>query len=58
VLWYDQAGFTSVLFTQWIALGIVGLTAFVLMSVPLWLSLNIAYGTRPLTVRLSEGAER
>jgi len=58
VLWYDQAGFTSVLFTQWIALGIVGSTAFVLMSVPLWLSLNIAYGTRPLTVRLSEGAER
>jgi len=58
VLWYDQAGFTSVLFTQWIALGAIGVAAFVLMSVPLWLSLNIAYRTRPLTVRLSEGAER
>ena len=58
VLWYDQAGFTSVLYTQWIALGIIGVSAFFLMSVPLWLSLNIAYRTRPLTVRLSEGAER
>lgn len=58
VLWYDQAGFTSVLFTQWIALGIIGVSAFFLMSIPLWLSLNIAYRTRPLTVRLSEGAER
>ncbi len=58
VLWYDQAGFTSVLFTQWIALGIIGVSAFFLMAVPLWLSLNIAYRTRPLTVRLSEGAER
>ena len=58
VLWYDQAGFTSVLYTQWIALGIIGVAAFFLMSVPLWLSLNIAYRTRPLTVRLSEGAER
>jgi uncharacterized membrane protein (UPF0182 family) len=58
VLWYDQAGFTSVLYTQWIALGIIGVSSFFLMSVLLWLSLNIAYRTRPLTVRLSEGAER
>jgi uncharacterized membrane protein (UPF0182 family) len=58
VLWYDQVGFSSVLFTQWIALGTIGVVAFVLMSVPLWLTLNIAYRTRPLTVRLSEGAER
>ena len=28
VLWYDQAGFTSVLYTQWIALGIIGVSAF------------------------------
>lgn len=58
VLWFDQAGFTSVLFTQWIALVTVGVAAFFLVAVPLWLSLNIAYRTRPLTVRLSEGAER
>jgi uncharacterized membrane protein (UPF0182 family) len=58
VLWYDQAGFTSGLYTQWIAGGIIGVSSFFLMSVLLWLSLNIAYRTRPLTVRLSEGAER
>lgn len=58
VLWYDQVGFSSVLYTQWIALGIIGVSAFFLMAIPLWLSLNIAYRTRPLTVRLSEGAER
>lgn len=58
VLWFDQTGFTKVLYTQWISLGAIGLAAFVLMAVPLWLSLNIAYRTRPLSVRLSDGAER
>lgn len=58
VLWFEQTGFSKVLFTQWIALGAIGAFAFVLMAVPLWLSLNIAYRTRPLSVRLSEGAER
>jgi uncharacterized membrane protein (UPF0182 family) len=58
VLWFDQVGFSSVLFTQWIALAAIGAIAFVVMAVPLWLSMAIAYRTRPLTVRLSEGAER
>lgn len=58
VLWYEQTGFTSVLYTQWIALVGIGAVAFVLMAVPVWLSLNLAYRLRPLTVRLSEGAER
>ena len=58
VLWYDQVGFTEVLYTQWIALGSIGAAAFVLMAIPAWLSMTIAYRTRPLTVRLSEGAER
>ena len=58
VLWFNQTGFTEVLVTQWVALASIGLSAFVVMAVPLWLSLNIAYRTRPLSVRLSEGAER
>ena len=58
VLWYQQVGFAEVLYTQWIALGSIGVAAFVLMAVPMWLSMTIAYRTRPLTVRLSEGAER
>ena len=58
VLWYQQVGFTEVLYTQWIALGSIGAAAFFLMAIPAWLSMAIAYRTRPLTVRLSEGAER
>ncbi len=58
VLWFTQVGFTSVLFTQWIALAAIGVASFLLMAVPLWLSMSIAYRLRPLSVRLSEGAER
>lgn len=58
VLWYDQTGYSTVLYTQWIAMAVVGAGAFLLMAVPLWLSVFLAHRLRPLSVRLSEGAER
>jgi uncharacterized membrane protein (UPF0182 family) len=58
VLWFNQAGFTEVLLTQWVALAAIGVAGFVLMALPVWLSLTLAYRLRPLAVRLSEGAER
>ncbi len=58
VLWYQQTGYASVLYTEWGALAAIGAGGFVVMALPVWLSLNLVYRLRPLSVRLSEGAER
>lgn len=58
VLWFQQTGFESVLFTQWIAMAAVGVIAFVLTAGTAWLTLWVSYKFRPLTARLSESAER
>ncbi|MEY4476873.1 MAG: hypothetical protein RJA31_377, partial [Actinomycetota bacterium] len=58
VLWFQQTGFESVLFTQWFAMAGVAAAAFVLTAGTAWLTLWLAYKFRPLTARLSESAER
>lgn len=58
ILWFQQSGFESVLFTQWIAMAVVGVAAFVLTAGTAWLTLWLAYKFRPLTARLSESANR
>ncbi len=58
VLWFQQTGFDTVLFTQWGAMLAIGAVGFVGMAVPVWLSMWVAFRMRPMTVRLSEGAER
>ncbi len=58
VLWYQQTGFDEVLFTQWGSMLAIGALGFVGMAVPVWFSMWIAFRMRPLTARLSEGAER
>ena len=58
VLWYNQIGFGSVLFTQWAAvLGFFAL-GFVAMAVPVWLSIEIAYRRRPVYARLNSNLDR
>lgn len=58
VLWYDQLGFLPVLTTQWIAAGAMFLVGFLGMAVPLFLSIDIAYRTRPVYARLTAQLDR
>ena len=58
VLWFDQTGFQSVLFTQWFAMAGVGAAVFVGTAGLAWLNLWLAYRFRPLAVRLTDSAER
>ena len=58
VLWFQQTGFESVLFTQWFAMAAVGVAAFVVTAGTAWLTLWLAYKFRPLSARLSASAER
>ncbi|MFM6967395.1 MAG: UPF0182 family protein [Microbacteriaceae bacterium] len=58
VLWFQQSGFESVLFTQWIAMAAVAAAAFAVTAGTAWLTLWLSYKSRPLSARLSESAER
>jgi len=58
VLWFQQTGYESVLYTRWVSMAIVGAAAFVLTAGTAWLTLWLSYKLRPLTARLSESAER
>ncbi|MEN9740586.1 MAG: hypothetical protein RLZ72_852 [Actinomycetota bacterium] len=58
VLWYQQSGYQSVLFTQWFAMGGVAIVTFVFTVAVTWLALWLGYKFRPLTARLTESAER
>jgi uncharacterized membrane protein (UPF0182 family) len=58
VLWFQQTGYQSVLFTQWIAMAGVGAAGFLVTAGTAWLTLWLSYKFRPLTARLSESAER
>ena len=58
ILWFQQTGFESVLFTQWFAMAAVGVAAFAVTAGTAWLTLWLAYKFRPLSARLSASAER
>lgn len=54
VLWYDQLGFSAVLYTQWIATAVMFLVGFIGMAVPIFLVLQLAYRNRPVYAKLSQ----
>lgn len=58
ILWYDQLGFLNVLTTRWIATGGMFLVGFLAMFLPVWLSLQLAYRTRPMYAKLSSQLDR
>lgn len=58
ILWYQQTGFESVLFTQWFAMGGLALASFAVTAASVWAAMWFAYRLRPLSVRLSSSAER
>jgi uncharacterized protein len=58
VLWFQQLGFLNVLTTQWYASAAFFVGGFVAMAVPVWLSIQIAYRSRPVYARLNSQLDR
>ncbi|MDF1479550.1 UPF0182 family protein [Leifsonia sp. H3M29-4] len=58
VLWFDQLGFLNVLTTQWVAGGVMFLIGFVAMALPVWVSIEIAFRSRPVYAKLNSQLDR
>lgn len=58
VLWFDQVGFLNVLTTQWVASGVLFVIGFLGMAIPVWLSIQIAYRSRPVYAKLNAQLDR
>ncbi len=58
VLWYDQLGFQSVLFTQWGSVAALFAIGFLTMAVPVFVSLFLAYRFRPVYARSAAQIDR
>ncbi|QEO10883.1 UPF0182 family protein [Protaetiibacter larvae] len=58
VLWYDQLGFLPVLTTQWYAVVAMFLVGFVATGLVLWLSIFLAFRSRPLYQKLNSQLDR
>ncbi|MGN6502906.1 MAG: UPF0182 family membrane protein [Pseudolysinimonas sp.] len=58
VLWFDQLGFLEVLTTQWASLAAMFAVGFVAMALVVWLSIAIAYRSRPVYVKLNSQLDR
>lgn len=52
-LWFDQLGFTGVLWTQWTARVVMFVVGFLAMAVPVFVAIQLAYRLRPVYARLS-----
>ncbi len=48
VLWFRQIGASQVFRSMWLARGLTFLIGFVVMAVPVWLSLHLAFKHRPV----------
>lgn len=53
VLWFDQLGYVSVLWTQWGWGASMFAVGFIATSVPVWISLRLAYRSRPVYAQFS-----
>ena len=58
VLWFDQLGFLNTLTTQWTATAAMFLVGFFGMAIPVWLSIEIAFRSRPVYARLNSQLDR
>jgi uncharacterized membrane protein (UPF0182 family) len=58
VLWYDQLGYLNVLTTQWLAGAVMFIVGFLGMAVPVWLSIEIAFRSRPVYAKLNSQLDR
>ena len=48
ILWFKQVGASQVFRTMWITRGLTFLAGFIVMAVPVWISLHLAYRHRPV----------
>ena len=58
VLWFSQLGYLSVLTTQWIAGGVMFFIGFFAMAVPVWISIVVAFRSRPVYAKLNSQLDR
>lgn len=58
VLWFQQLGYFSVFVTQWSARIGLFVAGFLVMALPIWGSLAIAYRTRPVYAKLNAQLDR
>ena len=58
VLWYQQLGFVEVLATEWVSRIVLFLIGFVAMALPVWVSIQVAYRTRPVYAKLNSQLDR
>lgn len=54
VLWYDQLGYANVLFTRWIAAGVMFLLGLLAVAVPAFVTISLAWRNRPTYAKLSQ----
>lgn len=57
-LWFDQLGFTGVLTTQWFAFAAMFVVGFLSMAVVVWLSIFLAFRSRPVYAKLNAQLDR
>lgn len=58
ILWFDQLGYLNVLTTRWFATAGMFAVGFLGMFLPVWISLEIAYRSRPVYAKLSSQLDR
>jgi uncharacterized protein len=58
ILWFDQLGFLQVLQTRWVSMLVMFLIGFVAMAVPVALSVQIAFRSRPVYAQLNSQLDR
>ncbi|MCR8671219.1 UPF0182 family protein [Agrococcus sp. HG114] len=58
ILWFDQLGFLQVLQTRWLSMLVMFVLGFLGMAVPLALSVQIAFRSRPVYAQLSSQLDR
>lgn len=58
VLWYQQLGYLNVLTTQWIAGVVMFIVGFFAMALPVWISIEVAFRSRPVYAKLNSQLDR
>ena len=57
-LWFEQLGYSPVLWTQWVARTVMFGVGFLGMAIPVWVAIQLAYRLRPVYARLSSQLDR
>ncbi|MEO8094687.1 MAG: UPF0182 family protein, partial [Pseudolysinimonas sp.] len=58
VLWFQQVGYLNVLTTQWIAGAVMFVIGFFAMALPVWISIEVAFRSRPVYAKLNSQLDR